>query len=563
MDYARAFKRATTAIALLVLTALPLAAQTTSGTVSGTVKDPQGAGMPTAVVTLTSPVTGTVLTAAVSKGGEFVFASVPPATYTLLVKADGFKPAERTKVVVNAADKLSLGTITIELGGLAETVSVSADVALLQTQSAERSFAVTGDSMQKIAVNGRGFFNMAFLAPGVVANGVSNTAGVESQNMSANGQRPSTNNVTLDGVTDVDTGNNGGPMVAVSVDSVQEVKILTSNYQAEYGRSVGAQVMAVTKSGTRDFHGSLYGYRRSSDLNANTWINGHTPGRDLKGNQLPYSIVPPLDQRDLGYTIGGPVFIPGKFNTDKNKLFFFASQEFEHRLNPQTTPQRVRVPTALERAGDFSQTRDNAGNLFPYIRDYTTGLPCSAADTRGCFQDGGVVGRIPASRQYGLGVNILKMYPLPNSDESLSQGFNYFTQEATSQPERQDLLRLDWNINPKWRASGKILNNKSDRLLPYGSFVLASNLPDYSVSYLFPRRAYSLSASGTLNNTTFVEFTLGYSHNSIDILPDQSNADKFTKTKLGLSAFPTLYPGAVQLDLPPRFQYGGRVANAP
>jgi hypothetical protein len=558
-------RRLTWAIAAMALISLglPLSAQTTSGTVSGVVKDPQGAGMPTAVVTLTSGLRGTVLTANVGKGGEFTFASVPPETYTLLVKADGFKPAERTRVVVNAADRLNLGTITIELGGISETVSVTADVALLQTQSAERSFAVTGESMQKLAVNGRGFFNMAFLAPGVVVNGASNPANQESQAMSANGQRPSTNNVTLDGVTDVDTGNNGGPMVAISTDSVQEVKILTSNYQAEYGRSSGAQVMAVTKSGTRDFHGSAYAYRRADDLNANTWINGHTPGRDLAGNQLTYSIVPPLDQRDLGFTVGGPVYLPGKFNKDKNMLFFFISQEHQKRLNPALTQNRVRVPTLLERQGDFSQTRDNAGALFPYIRDYTTGLPCSAADTRGCFQDGGVIGKIPANRLYSFGVNILKMYPAPNSDGTINQGYNYATQAATSQPERQDLLRLDWNASSKWRVTGKILNNKSDRLLPYGSFVLASNMPDYSISYLFPRRAYSLSATGTLNDSTFVEVTLGYSHNSIDILPDQSNPTKFTKTALGLTGIPTIYPNATQLDLPPRFTYGGRVANAP
>lgn len=562
--YLGRFTGALVAIAFVAMSALPLAAQTTSGTISGTVKDPQGSGMPTATVTLTSDQRGTVYTATVGKAGDFVSVSLPPGTYTLVVKADGFKQAVRTKVVVNANDRVAIGTITVELGGLAETVSVVADAqVILQTQSAERSFAVTGESMQKLAVNGRGFFNMAFLAPGVVANGVSNTAGVESQNLSANGQRPSTNNVQLDGVTDIDTGNNGGPMVAVSMDSVQEVKILTSNYQAEYGRSVGAQISAVTKSGSRDFHGSAYAYRRNDSLNANTWINGHTPGRDLQGNQLPYSIVPPLDQRDLGFTLGGPVYIPGKFNQDKSKLFFFLSQEYQHRLNPQTTPQRVRVPTALERAGDFSQTRDNAGNLFPYIRDYTTGLPCTATDTRGCFQDGGVIGKIPQSRLYPLGVNILKMYPVANSDGTLSQGFNYFTQQATSQPERQDLLRLDWNINDKWRVNGKILNNKSDRLLPYGSFVLGSNLPDYSISYLFPRRGYSMNASGSLNSTTFVEVTLGYSHNSINILPDQSNPTKFTKSTLGLSAFPMIYPNAVQLDMPPRFQYGGRVANAP
>jgi hypothetical protein len=538
------------AAVLVLLAARPASAQTTSGRVAGTVQDEQGAALPTATATLTSNSRGTVLTAATNKSGDFVFPTVPPDTYTLGVKADGFKPVDRTNVVVHANDQLSVGTVVLALGGMSESVSVSAEATPLQTQSAERSYAVEGTVVQNVALNGRDFFGFAFLAPGVVVNGQSTPTGQQSQALSANGQRPSTNNVTLDGVTDIDTGNNGGPMVALSLDSIQEFKILTSNYQAEYGRSVGAQISAVTKSGGRDFHGSAYALRRNSDMNANTWLNN-------KNN--PVTPVPPLDNRDIGYTLGGPIYIPGKFNEGKNKLFFFLSQEYQHRLNAQVVPQRVRVPTELERAGDFSQTRDNAGNLFPYIRDYTTGLPCGPADTRGCFQDGGVLGRIPQSRLYGVGINILRMYPLPNSPGTIGQGYNYVSQDATEQPERQDLLRLDWNVSDNWRVNGKVINNNSDRLLPYGSFVLASNMPDYSITYLFPRRGYSMNVAGTLNSTTFVEATVGYSHNSIDILPDQDDPSRFTKASLGLSGLPMIYPNAVQLDLPPRFNFGGRV----
>lgn len=536
------------AVALLLVATLPLCAQTTSGSVTGSVRDPQGALVPRAEARLVSERRGTSLRAAVNQAGDFVFPTVPPDAYTLRVTAEGFKTAERQRIVVNANDRLALGVLTLELGTVAETITVTGAATELQSRSAERSYAVVGEVVQNTAVNGRSFFGLAFLAPGVVTTASTPTG--DSATLSANGQRQNSNNVQVDGITDMDTGNNGGPMVAVSLDSVQEFKILTSDYQAEYGRSAGAQVIAVTKSGGRDFHGSAYMFRRKDDLNANTWINNRN---------TPKTATPKLDQRDLGYTVGGPIYIPGKFNEDRSQLFFFFSQEYQHRLTPPAGLTRVRVPTELERAGDFSQTRDNAGNLFPYIRDYTTGLPCGASDTRGCFQSGGVLGRIPQNRLYGLGVNILKMYPLPNSPGTAAQGFNYASQEPTSQPERQDLLRLDWNPTSNWRVTGKVVNNQSDRLLPYGSFVLQSNLPDYSVTYLFPRRGYSLTTAGTLNATTFMEVTWGYSHNSIDILPDQSSADKFTKTALGLSALPMIYPSAVQLDLPPRFQWGGRV----
>jgi hypothetical protein len=540
------------ALACLLMLPAIAAAQITSASVSGAVRDSQGAVIPGATVTLTSAARGTVLVATSTVEGDFVFAAVDADTYTLRVAMDGFKTVERIGIVVHPGDRVSVGTVAIEVGAVAETVTVSARATELQTESAERSYAVEGKAVQNIAVNGRSFFGLAFLAPGVVTTQATPTG--DSATMSANGQRMNSNNVQVDGITDMDTGNNGGPMVAVSLDSVQEVKVLTSNYQAEYGRSAGAQISAVTKSGGRDFHGSAYWFRRRDDFNANTWINNRN---------APKTPTPLLDQRDLGYTIGGPVVLPGGFNTERNRLFFFWSQEYQKRRNPQTTPQRVRVPTALERQGDFSQTRDNAGNLFPYIRDYTSGLPCSASDTRGCFQDGGVIGRIPQHRLYGLGLNILKMYPEANSADTITQGFNYVTQEATSQPERQDLLRMDWNPSNTMRLTGKILNNTSDRLQPYGSFVLGTNLPDFAASYLFPRRGYSITGAATLNSSTFLELTYGYSHNSIDILPNQDDPNAFTRTTLGLSGFPTIFPNAVQLDLPPRFTWGGRVANSP
>jgi hypothetical protein len=539
--------------AWMLVAALPVAAQLSSASVAGSVRDDQGAATPGATVTLISETRGNQLVVVSNDAGEFVFPTVSASTYTLRVTMDGFKATERKGIVVAAGDKLSVGVVTIEVGAIAETITVAARATELQTQSAERSYAIEGEAVKNIAVNGRGFLPLAFLTPGVVSTDATPTG--DSATMSANGGRQNSNNVQVDGITDMDTGNNGGPMVAVSLDSIQEVKILTSNYQAEYGRSSGAQISAITKSGGRDFHGSAYWFRRKDDLNANTWFNNRN---------TPKTPVPALNQRDLGYTVGGPVVLPG-FNEEKTKVFFFFSQEYQKRLNAQTTPQRVRVPTALERQGDFSKTLDNAGNPFPYIRDYQSNLPCSASDTRGCFQDGGVLGKIPANRLYDIGLNILKMYPQANSPDTVAQGFNYVTQDPTSQPERQDLLRLDWYPSTAWRFNGKIVNNHSDRLMPYGSFVLGSNLPDYSISYLFPRRGYSFSAANTINSTTFLEVTYGYSHNSIDILPDQSSPTEFTRSTLGLSAIPTLFPDAVQLDMPPRFRFGegGRVANPP
>ena len=181
----------------------------------------------------------------------------------------------------------------------------------------------------------------------------------------------------------------------MNVESIAEVKVLTSNYQAEYGRSSGLQVTAVTKSGTNRFRGSVYDVERNSDWNSNS-----------KTNKLNGDPKPVTKERDWGYSIGGPIGRPG----GNNKLFFFYAQEFSPRTAGNDVV-RFRMPTLLERQGDFSQTTDNLGNLYPFIKDPQLSGVCSAASQAACFADGGVVGRIPASRLYQTGLNILKMWP--------------------------------------------------------------------------------------------------------------------------------------------------------
>ena len=537
-------------IILLAMSAnLALHAQSTSGSISGAVLDQQQSAVPGAAISLSDEEKGLTQSAKTDAQGRFVFPQVSPGVYTLIIEAKGFKKTERTKLELVANDKLSLGTLTLEVGSTTDTVIITAEATLLQAESAERSLAIQGEALRAIAVNGRGFTPLASLVPGIIFN-TNNGSSDAITNISANGLRTSANNLTLDGVSIVDTGNNG-TLLSLNLDAVSEFKVLTSNYQAEYGRAAGAQISAVTRSGTRDFHGSVYAFRRYDGLNANTWINNRdsTPTNHIN--------KPRLDQRDIGYTIGGPVYIPKIFNTSKQKLFFFFNEEHEKRLIPPSSPTRVTVPTALERAGDFSQTVDNAGTPFPYIRDYTTNLPCGAADISGCFQAGGVLGRIPASRLYGTGLNILKIYPLPNIT---GVGFNYATQVPSGQPQRQDLIRMDYNISDAWRLSGRYVTVGNDQVLPYGSFVLGTNLPDYPATLPNPRTTYAVTLTGSINPTTILEVVIGGSHNSIDINPGNP---KFNRTALGLTGLPVIYPSAVQIDSPPQFVFGGRIANGP
>src|SRR5262249_47745458 len=159
------------------------------------------------------------------------------------------------------------------------------------------------------------------------------------------------------------------------------------------------------------------------------------------------------DQKDTGYSIGGPVFFSGLGTKTTPKLFFFLNQEYAHRFTPPTAPTNVRVPTALVRTGDFLQSRDNNGNLYKYIKNpqiatsstvlcqATPATPVAGVNYQGaCFADGGVVGKIPANRLYGPGLAILNLYPLPNYTPVGSDNFNYQTQQSSRTPERNDTL---------------------------------------------------------------------------------------------------------------------------
>ena len=369
----RALVGAAVAAAFVMAVASPLSAQTTSASVAGSVKDAQSAVLPGATVTLTSVAQGTELNATTDELGNFLFPYVRPDTYTLTITLAGFQTVKKENVIVNANDRLTAGAFTLTIGQLSETVVVTGTSNDIQLRSGERAYTLQSVAMQNIAVNGRSFFGLAALVPGVVMNSDTPT---QVSNLNANGQRSNSNNMTIDGVANIDTGDNGGNMAQTNIDAIAEFKVLTASYQAEYGRAVGAQVQVVTKSGGRNYSGSAYWYARRSDWNANTWINNRS------GTPLAKS-----SRNDTGFTLGGPV-IP------KKNLFFFFSQEFQRREDP-VGETRVTVPTDLERMGDFSQSRDANGNLYPYIRDYTTGLPCSATNTSGCFQDGGVLGKIP------------------------------------------------------------------------------------------------------------------------------------------------------------------------
>src|SRR5574339_230602 len=274
----------------------PAAAQITTGTVLGNVKDSTGGVVPGATVVLINEARGTKSVPAVTNAtGDYVFPNITGGVYHVEVSMDGFRTVRRTGIKVSGAERVTVPSLMHESGGAAETVNVTSEAPLIQASSGERSFSISQVQIENLPVPHLGSFTaFTSFTPGVVTGGAS--AG--GTRLGGAGQ----NNIMMDGISAMDTGNNG-QMIQMNVESIAEVKVLTQGYQAEYGRSSGLQITAVTKSGTNRFRGSVYDVERNSDWNSNSKVN--------KLNNDP---KPKADSKTLGYSIGGPVGKPGANN---------------------------------------------------------------------------------------------------------------------------------------------------------------------------------------------------------------------------------------------------------
>jgi hypothetical protein len=533
--------RSLTLSSLLFLTALVAAfAQTTSGTLSGTVVDSQGAVVIGATVTVKNMDTSVASTAVTTASGEFTLPNLLPARYALTVEQAGFKKYQQSDIVLTANSNISVGQIVLQVGPVTQTIEVVAQGAQLQTESAEQATSIVGTQIENTQVNGRSYLALLTLVPGMYSDGDFSTANNQTGNIYSNGTRGTTFNLTLNGASNIDTGSNTKMMATVSLDSVQEFRVLTSNFDAQYGKNSGAQIIVVTKSGSANFHGAGYWYYRDRGLNANTWINNRdsTPSSPLPRANYHFNYE--------GYNLGGPAYIPGKFNRNKDKLFFFWSEEYQQQLIPESL-HKVTVPTALERKGDFSQSLDQSNNPVT-IKDYLAG---------GAPFPGNV---IPTSRLYAPGVAALNLFPLPNVIGQ--KGYNYQSQVSSTEPRHEQLLRLDYNANSKWKFFGSWTHLAKDVLTsdycPSG-YSLCPNFPLTPIQYNHPGYVLTLNATTTISPTLVNETVFGIAHHPVTVLPQDPNA--LTRATTGVS-FPTLFPPYD--DWIPQMSFGGtRIGNGP
>lgn len=506
-----------------------LRGQGLTGQLSGSVVDPSGAAVANADVQIANSQTGQTRSTKSDNQGHFVFTELLPGAFTLAISAAGFKKYEQQEISVTATERVTLPPIAMQVGALTETVSVTGEAAAVQTESAERSGLITTRQMQELPLKGRSYMGTVKFLPGVI-----DTANRESPGwndlvgINISGTRAGSIDLTLDGITSLDTGSMTGPYLAPSIDAVAEVKVLLTNYQAEYGRSSGGTINTVIKSGTREFHGGAYYFLRNEDLNANEWLNNR--------NGLPR---PRYRFNNPGYFIGGPVILPGtNLNKSREKLFFFWSQDFL----PLTIPSGAGTytfPTALERQGNFSQS----------------GVTIIDPTTRNAFP-GNIV---PADRINPNGQKLLSLLPLPNTVGPGKQ-YNWTGISINKQPRRDSILRFDYNISPNNQFYVRLIQ---DYQASDGAFGLLAGLgstqswPQLPITYQIHSAGLVSTLIHTFGSTKINEFTFGVNraHQTVDAL-NQAALDNNDRQKVGLTV-PQFYPQSNPAGLIPNATFGG------
>src|SRR5438067_109262 len=342
-------------------------AQTVVGRISGTIKDAAGAVIPGATVSVTNASTNLVRTATADGEGFYTLTNLPVGTYTVSAESQGFKRAEQAGVALTADARLTID-LTLEPGQVTETVQVASALGeTVNTTSGEVARVIDSQQVQNLALNGRNYIQLLSLVPGVAQttdDQLELSTSLATNQQSINGNRGQMTNMTVDGGTNLQSGSNASQINNVGIDFIDEVKIQTANFSAEYGRNSGAQVNVVTKSGGNQFHGSAFEFLRNDKLDARNFF---APVR------------PPLRYNDYGYSFGGPI--------KKDKFFFFGGQEWK-KIRRLAAPVVRTVTKLAELNGDFSFRLRGADGIVGtaddgLLKDPSSTQPCTTSNRPG------------------------------------------------------------------------------------------------------------------------------------------------------------------------------------
>lgn len=467
----------------LLLTAISLGAailnaQETTGTINGLVLDPSSAAVPSVEIELRETQTGLRRTVRTNGAGVFQAPLLPPGIYHLEINHPGFAAFRRTGIAVSVTERVAI-ECKLTFGSVEQSVSVTDTVALVQAESAAQGRVIAGNTIRSLPLATRNYTQLLALTAGV-SQALTNadTVGLGNVNPNVNGLRAGSNNMLMDGLTAHGALNNSPANVgSPALDFLAEFKVLTSLFSAEYGKQAGSVVNVVTRSGDNDLHGSFWEYLRNTKLNARNFF-GQRRGQN--------------NQNQFGVALGGPVFIPKLYN-GRNRSFFFVGYEGlrQRNANSAAAINTYTLPTVDQRAGRFSSL----------LRDPLLGLPCTAADQRGCFP-GNV---IPAARINPVSRNIMEAYlPVPNT---IGVGaINYIRAGNLKGENNQFFLRGDHAFSDKNRINARYFRSPAETENP-------GALPGLATQSITGKWDLGMTATQLFTANQYNELRLGWARN--------------------------------------------------
>ena len=515
-----AYRKAVLVLFMILAGSGILIAQSDLGTISGFIKDPSGASVPNAKITVRNK-SGVERQATTNESGYYAMTNVPAGFYTMGVEAPGFQRYESTGNKLDPSATLVIDA-TLTVGSTNQTVEVSASAVVLQTESASVQKLVTREQIDSLEINGRNPIFMANLVPGTRGGTLANLSFNFSQGPSnINGARTPESLITYDGAPAVRTRSNGTSIGAADVDSTQEIQILTADYAPEFGRSSGGQIRITSKSGSQDFHGAAYEYVRNTIFNANPWQRNAVPRTT--------GITAPIHYNQFGYNIGGPLYIPNHFNTSKNKVFWYWGEEWVRYIFTDTNS--LTVPTVLMRQGNFSELLDPS-NIFYHktvvLVDPKTGqpFPGNIIPAPGTATTG--------STASANGLGILNAYPLPNLTTPINGNQNWFFSAQHPQYQRKDTLAVDLNLTDKQRLRFRRVYFTFWEFQP-----LDGGTNETPKFFDRPNQTNSIDHVWTISPTLVNEVLFSFSLDQVHIPVDQAHF--LDRTTVGLN-YPYIFP---------------------
>lgn len=514
------------AVSILFILSAVAFAQSDVGSIVGFVRDQSGAVIPNAKVTITNEGTNESHTVNSDAQGHYTVTNLSPATYSMTAEANGFKKFTSIHNKLSSNTTLSLDG-ALSLGSVSQTVEVTATGSVLQTESGAVQSEVTGQQIRDQQLNGRNPLYMGALLPGVRGSGTLgdfNFGIGGSVPFQINGSRVNDTMVTFDGAPAVRTRGSSQIIGVASVDATEEMQVLTTDYQAEYGAAAGGQMRIVTKSGTTNFHGSVYEYLRNSAMNANTWS---------RNQSATTRFATPFRYNNFGVAVGGPVWIPGFHALDslRQKLFWFVNEDWIRYRYDDTQTQAV--PTLRMRNGDFSELLV-PGNVWysgaTKIYDPST---CPTVGATSCVQ---YPGNIIPSGLSPNGMAIINAYPAPTPNYVTNSSTNWIAQAAHPINQRKQIINLDWLVNESNHIE---LRRQNATYNEYQPFDQGSGLTGKYFNR--PNQTNVLGWTWTIKPTLINEARATYSLDNVYI-PVNTALAGFNRGTLGID-FPYIIPG--------------------